>query len=155
MQLALCSSPRLALEPAAERRTWGRPSACWAGPEENMKMDGQPRKDNDEQKHARRPSKRPKKSGKQRRAREKVGTQMTISPEPPPPAAGGPDRQAQKTEFRQNANKFKPNGHLGAEVSVPNVVRKYAFACNFQALQKKRAATPESTLQTKMKKIQI
>ena len=77
---------------------------------------------------------------------------MTISPEPPPPAAGGPDRQAQKTEFRQNANKFKPNGHLGAEVSVPNVVRKYAFACNFQTLQKKRAATPESTLQTKMKK---
>ena len=37
MQLALCSSPRLALEPAAERRAWGRPSACWAGPEENMK----------------------------------------------------------------------------------------------------------------------
>ena len=48
---APCSSPRLALEPAAERRTWGRPSACWAGPEENMKMDGQPRKDNDEHTH--------------------------------------------------------------------------------------------------------
>ena len=154
MQLALCSSPRLALEPAAERRTWGRPSACWAGPEENMKMDGQPRKDNDEQKHARRPSKRPKKSGKQRRAREKVGTQMTIFPEPPP-AAGGPDRQAQKTDFRQNANKFKPNGHLGAEVSVPNVGRKYAFGGILQTLQKKRAAAPEPTLQTKMNKIQI
>ena len=95
MQLALCSSPRLALEPAAERRTWGRPSACWAGPEENMKMDGQPRKDNDEHKHARRPSKRPKKSGKQRRAREKVGTQMTIFPEPPPGRrrAGPPDEE--------------------------------------------------------------
>ena len=118
-----------------------------------MKTDGQPRKDNDEQKHARRPSKRPKKSGKQRRAREKVGTQMTIFPEPPP-AAGGPDRQAQKTEFRQKANKFKPNGHLGAEVSVPNLVRKYAFGGNFQTLPNKPAATPTTTLQTKMKKIQ-
>ena len=44
MQLALCSSPRLALEPAAERPARGRPSACWAGPEENMKMDDQPEK---------------------------------------------------------------------------------------------------------------
>ena len=48
MQLTLCSSPRLALGPAAERRAWGRPSACWAGPEENMKMDGQPRKEDKE-----------------------------------------------------------------------------------------------------------
>ena len=73
----------------------------------------------------------------------------------PTPAAGGPDRQTKKPEFRQKANKFKPNGHLSAEVSVPNVVRKYAFCGNFQTLQKKRAATPEPTLQTKMKKIQI
>ena len=41
-----CSSPRLAQEPAAARRSWGRPSACWAGPEENMKMDGQPENNN-------------------------------------------------------------------------------------------------------------
>ena len=96
MQLALCSNPRLALEPAAERRTWGRPSACLAGPEENMKMDGQPRKDNDEQTRARRPSKRPKKMGKQRRALEKEGTQMTIFPEPHPGRrrAGPPDEEA-------------------------------------------------------------
>ena len=37
-------------------------------------MDDQPRKDNDKQIRARRPSKRPKKIGKQRRAREKQGT---------------------------------------------------------------------------------
>ena len=94
MQLALCSSPRLALEPAAERRTWGRPSACWAGPEENMKMDGQPEK-GQLQKRARRPSKRPEKSGKQRRAREKEGTQVTILPEPHPGyrRAGPPDEE--------------------------------------------------------------
>ena len=73
----------------------------------------------------------------------------------PTPAAGGPDRQAKKPEFRQKATKFKPNGHLSAEVSVPNVVRKYAFCGNFQTLPKKRAAAPEPTLQTKMKKIQI
>ena len=79
---APCSIPRLALEPAAERRPWGRPSASWAGPEENMKMDGQPENDNYEQERARRPSKRPKKMGKQRRAQEKEGTQMTIFPEP-------------------------------------------------------------------------
>ena len=34
-------------------------------------------------------------------------------------------------------------------------MRKYAFCGNFQTLQKKRAAAPEPTLQTKMKKIQI
>ena len=59
-----------------------------------------------------------------------------------------------KPEFRKKANKFKPNGHLSAEVSVPNVVRKYACCGNFQTLQKKRAATPEPTLQPKMKKIE-
>ena len=117
-------------------------------------MDGQPRKDNDEQIRARRPSKRPKKIGKQRRAREKEGTQMTNF-RSPTAAACGPDRQTKKPEFRPKANKFKPSGHLSAEVSVPNVVRKYAFCGNFQTLQKKRAATPEPTLQTKMKKIQI
>ena len=73
----------------------------------------------------------------------------------PTPAAGGPDRQTKKPEFRQKANKFKPNGHLGAEVSVPNVVRKYAIGGIFKTLQKKRAAAPEPMLQTKMKKIQI
>ena len=117
-------------------------------------MDGQPRKDNDEQTRARRPSKRPKKIGKQRRAREKQGTQITNF-RSPTPAAGGPDRQTKKPEFRQKANKFKPNGHLGAVVSVPNVVRKYAFGGNFQPLPTKPAATPTPTLQTKMKKIQI
>ena len=45
----------------------------------------------------------------------------------PTPAAGGPDRQTKKPEFRQKANKFTPNGPLSADVSVPNVVRKYAF----------------------------
>jgi len=61
-----------------------------------MKMDGQPRKDNDEQTRARRPSKRPKKMGKQRRALEKEGTQMTIFPEPHPGRrrAGPPDEEA-------------------------------------------------------------
>ena len=117
-------------------------------------MDGQPRKDNDEQIRARRPSKRPKKIGKQRRAREKQGTQMTNF-RSPTPAAGGPDRQTKKPEFRQNARKFKPNGPLGAEVSVPNLVRKYACGGNFQTLPNKKAATPQPTLQTKMKKIQI
>ena len=73
----------------------------------------------------------------------------------PTPAAGGPDRQTKKTEFRQEATKFKSNCHLSADVSVPNVVRKYAFCGNFQTLQKKRAATPEPALQTKIKKIQI
>ncbi len=63
----------------------------------------------------------------------------------PTPAAGGPDRQTKKPEFRQKANKFKPNGHLGAEVSVPNLVRKYAFGGNFQTLPNKPAATPKPT----------
>ena len=60
-----------------------------------MKMDGQPENDNYEQERARQPSKRPKKSGKQRRAREKEGTQMTIFPEPPPGRrrAGPPDEE--------------------------------------------------------------
>ena len=58
---APCSSPRLAQEQAAARRSWGRPSACWAGPEENMKMDGQPENDNNEHERARRQSKRPNK----------------------------------------------------------------------------------------------
>ena len=71
-----------------------------------MKMDGQPRKDNDEQKHARRPSKRPKKSGKQRRAREKVGTQMTIVPEPPPPR---PPAGRTAKRRRQNLGKKPTN----------------------------------------------
>ena len=93
-------------------------------------MDGQPRKDNNEQTRARRPSKRPKKIGKQRRAREKQGTQMTNF-RSPTPAAGGPDRQTKKPEFRQNARKFKPNGPLGADVSVPNLVRKDACGGNF------------------------
>ena len=59
-------------------------------------MDGQPENDNYEQKRARRPSKRPKKSGKQRRAREKEGTQMTIFPEPHPGRlrAEPPDEEA-------------------------------------------------------------
>ena len=74
-------------------------------------MDDQPRKDNDKQIRARRPSKRPKKSGKQRRAREKEGTQMTNF-RSPTPAAGGPDRQTRKPEFKQKANKFKPNRPL-------------------------------------------
>ena len=72
---------------------------------------------------------------------------------PPRPPAGR--TQTKKPEFRQKANKFKPNGHLGAEVSVPNVVRKYAIGGIFKTLQKKRAAAPEPMLQTKMKKIQI
>ena len=63
----------------------------------------------------------------------------------PTPAAGGPDPQTKKPEFRQKANKFKPNGHLGAEVSVPNLVRKYAFGGNFQTLPNKQAATPKPT----------
>ena len=117
-------------------------------------MDGQPRKDNDKQIRARRPSKRPKKIGKQRRAREKEGTQMTNF-RSPTSSAGGPDRQTKKPEFRQKANKFKPNGPLGAEVSVPNLVRKYACGGNFQTLPNQQAATPKPTLQTKMKKIQI
>ena len=71
-----------------------------------MKMDGQPRKDNDEQKHARRPSKRPKKSGKERRAREEVGTQMTIFPEPPRPPAGRTARRR-----GQNLGKTPTNLH--------------------------------------------
>ena len=81
---------------AAARRSWGRPSAYWADPEANRKMDDQPRKDNDEQTRARRPSKRPKKMGKQRRALEKEGTQMTIFPEPHPGRrrAGPPDEEA-------------------------------------------------------------
>ena len=61
-----------------------------------MKMDGRPENDNYEQKRARRPSKRPKKSGKQRRAREKVGTQMTNFPDTHPGRrrAGPPDEEA-------------------------------------------------------------
>ena len=47
-------------------------------------MDGQPENDNNEHERARRQSKRPKKSGKQRSAREKEGTQMTIFTEPHP-----------------------------------------------------------------------
>ena len=65
-------------------------------------MDGQPRKDNDEQTRARRPSKRPKKMGKQRRALEKEGTQMTIFPEPHPGRrrAGPPDEEARINPLR-------------------------------------------------------
>ena len=37
---------------------------------------------------------------------------------------------------------------------MPNLVRKYAFGGIFQALPHKPAATPPTTLQTKMKKIQ-
>ena len=61
-----------------------------------MKMDGQPENDNYEQERARRPSKRPKKSGKQRRARENEGTQMTIFPggHPGRRRAGPPDEEA-------------------------------------------------------------
>ena len=33
---------QLAQEQAAEKRAWGRPSAGWAGPRQNMKMDDQP-----------------------------------------------------------------------------------------------------------------
>ena len=58
-----------------------------------MKTDGQPENDNNEHERARRQSKRPKKSGKQRSAREKEGTQMTIFTEPHPgrQGAGPPD----------------------------------------------------------------
>ena len=76
-------------------------------------------------------------------------------PRSPTPAAGGPDRQTKKPEFRQKASQFKRNGHLGAEVSVPNLGRKYACGGNFQTLPNKQAAIPKPTLQTKMKKIQI
>ena len=47
-------------------------------------MNGQPENGNYEQYRARRESKRPKKSGKQRRARENEGTQRTIFTEPHP-----------------------------------------------------------------------
>ena len=52
------------------------------------------------------------KSGKQRRAREKEGTQMTIFPEPHPGRrrAGPPDEEA---GIRQKASKFKRNGPPG------------------------------------------
>ena len=62
------------------------------------------RKDKDKQIRARQPSKRPKKIGKQRRGREKEGTQMTNS-QSPTPAACGPDRQTKKPEFMQKASK--------------------------------------------------
>ena len=110
-------------------------------------MNGQPENDKYEQYCARRESKLPKKSGKQGSAREKDGTQMTTCTEPHPGrrGAGPPD----------DDNRISANCHLSADVSVPNLVRKYAFCGNFQTLQKKRAATPEPTLQQKMKKIQI
>ena len=58
------------------------PADALGRPAGNMKMEDQPEKDNDEQLRARRQSKRPKKSRKQRRARENEGTQMTIFTEP-------------------------------------------------------------------------
>ena len=110
-------------------------------------MNGQPENDKYEQYSARRASKLPKKRRKQGSAREKDGTQMTTCTEPLPGRRGGgpPD----------DDDSISANCHLSADVSVPNLVRKYAFCGNFQTLQKKRAAAPEPTLQTKMKKIQI
>ena len=89
----------------------------------------------------------PKKSRKQGGAREKDGTQIAFFTEPHPGRrrAGPPD----------DDNGIYANCRLWVDVSVPNLVRKYAFCGNFQTLQKKRAATPETTMQQKMKQIQI
>ena len=85
MQLA---SPlrQLAARTGASRReaSLGPTQRMLARPDENMKMDDQPEKNNDGQERARRQSKRPKKSKKLRRARENEGTQRTILTEPHP-----------------------------------------------------------------------
>ena len=91
-----------AQELAAERRSWGRPSAGWAGPRKNMKMDDQPENYNYERYCARRGSMSPKKSGKKKARGKKTAPKSHFS-RSPIPAAGEPDRPTTTTEFKQTA----------------------------------------------------
>ena len=95
MQLA---QERLAQEQIAEKRAWGRPSAGWAGPRWNMKMDDQPENNNYERDCARRLSKPPKKSGKKKARGKKTAPKWHFS-RSPTPVAGEPDRQTTTAEF--------------------------------------------------------
>ena len=135
-------STRFAQEPAAEKRSCGRPRPGWVGPRWKTKNDGQPENHNHKRYCALRMSWPPKKSGKRKRA-GKRRHQLAFFTETHPGRrrAGPPD----------DDNRISANCHLSADVSVPNLVRKYACGGNFQTLPNKPAATPKPTLQQKKK----
>ena len=80
---------------------------------------------------------------KKESAREKDGTHIAFFTEPHPGSrrTGPPD----------DDGGILANCRLRVAVSAPNFVRKYACCSHFQILQNNRAATPETTMQQKMK----
>ena len=138
-------STRFAQEPAAEKRSCGRPRPGWVGPRWKTKNDGQPENHNYERYCALRMSWPPKKSGKIKRA-GKRRHQIAFFTEPHP--------GRRRAEPPDDDGGILANCNACVAVSAPNFARKCAFCSNFQNLQGNRAAKPETTMQQKRKKIQ-
>ena len=85
-----------------------------------------------------------KEKRKKESAREKDGTHIAFFTEPHP--------GSRRTEPPDDDGGILANCRLRVAVSAPNFVRKYAFCSHFQILRTNRAATPETTMQQKMKK---
>ena len=138
-------STRLAQEPAAEKRSYGRPRPGWVGPRWKTKNDGQPENHNHKRYCARRMSWHPKKSGKKKaRGKKTVPNCLFTETHPGRRRAGPPDDDGGILA------KCRPC----VSVSGPNFARKYALCSKFQNLQDNRAAKPETTMQQKWQKIQ-
>ena len=91
-------STRFAQEPAAEKRSCGRPRPGWVGPRWKTKNDGQPENHNYKRDCARRMSWLLKKCGKKKARGKKTAPTLHFSQRPTPPA-GEPDRRTTKVEF--------------------------------------------------------
>ena len=78
-------STRLAQEPAAEKRSCGRPRPGWVGPRWKTKNDGQPENHNYKRYCALRMSRPPEKSGKKKARGKKTAPNCTFHGAPPRP----------------------------------------------------------------------